>query len=44
MAEEKLSTNDPLDDDNQSKEGKKRVSYVSKDLKSMVDFPNYKVN
>lgn len=38
MAEEKLSTNDPLDDDNQSKEGKKRVSYVSKDLKSMVDF------
>lgn len=38
MAEEKLSTNDPLDDDNQSKEGKKRVSYVSKDLKSIIDF------
>lgn len=38
MADEKLSTNEALDDDNQSKEGKKRVSYVSKDLKSMIDF------
>lgn len=39
MNEEKVTENNPLEDDNQStKEGKKRVSYVSKDLKSMIEF------
>jgi hypothetical protein len=39
MNEEKVNGNIALDDENQSsKEGKKRVSYVAKDLKSMIDF------
>lgn len=39
MTEEKVNGSVHLDDENQSpKEGRKRVSYVSKDLKSIVDF------
>jgi|GEM_PF-1223636 len=39
MNEEKAVGSNPLDDDNQSsKEAKKRVSYVSKDLQLMIDF------
>jgi hypothetical protein len=39
MTTEKVNESSLLDDDNQlSKEGKKRISYVTKDLKTMIDF------
>src|SRR5712672_2485433 len=38
MKEEKTNSSSPLEDENQSKEGRKRISYVSKDLKTIVDF------
>src|ERR1700754_1486766 len=39
MSEQNVNQNGTLDDDNQvSKDGKKRVSYVSKDLQSIIDF------
>lgn len=39
MSAEKISGNTPVDDENQPpNDGKKRVSYVAKDLKTMIDF------
>lgn len=39
MTTEKVNESSILDDENQlSKEGKKRISYVTKDLKTMIDF------
>lgn len=39
MNEENVNSSAPVEDDSQlSKEGKKRISYVSKDLKSIIDF------
>ncbi len=39
MNEENLNADSSFDDENQStKDSKKRISYVSKDLKSMIDF------
>lgn len=39
MNEEKTTANAALEDESQaSKEGKKRISYVSKDLQTMIDF------